>query len=140
MRLILCVIAISFCSISTAMAQRYPAVEDAGDLHKLCNEKYMGNKAVCTGFIAGVFEVAANNSIDGIRSCIPLQSATNVAAVQKLAMKWIAAHPDKQIEPASRAIAQALAEAFPCNHSHAPSSPLGKTNKNVEPTASAHAE
>lgn len=126
MRLILGAIAISLFLVGTAKAERYPAVEAAGDLYTLCTNKYAGDKAVCTGFIGGVFEVAANNSIDGIRSCIPLQSYTNVAAAQKLTVRWIAAHRDKWSEPASRAIAQALAEKFPCSPAHSSAKGLGK--------------
>lgn len=100
-----------------AVAERYTLVEEAGDLYKLCESNNDGNKAVCFAFVAGVFEVAVNNPIDGIRSCVPLRSNTNVLAAQKLTLKWMAAHPEKEMEPASRAIAEALAEAFPCGTS-----------------------
>ena len=74
MRWIVCAImgTIIFLQNGVALANRYPAVENAGDLYKLCKERDDGSKAVCFGFIAGVFEVAANNPIDGIASCVPL--------------------------------------------------------------------
>ena len=96
----------------TALASGNQVVEGAGQLYRLCNNSDEPSKSACFGFIGGVFEVAANNSIDGVRSCAP--SPTNVLKAQRLTLKWIAAHPDKELEPASRAIAEALGEAFPC--------------------------
>ncbi|HEY1580459.1 MAG TPA: Rap1a/Tai family immunity protein [Terracidiphilus sp.] len=98
-----------------AFAERYPAVELAGHLNDLCKRTDSGSKAVCFGFIGGVFEVAANNAIDGIQSCAP---PVNVSMIKNLTLKWIFIHPEKGVEPASRAIAEAMAEAFPCQKSH----------------------
>lgn len=91
---------------------RYPAVEVATGLYQLCNRSDDGSKAVCSGYISGVFEVAANNPVDGITSC--LRKFRNVSAIRTLTLKWIAAHPEKAQEPASTAIAEAMAEVFPC--------------------------
>jgi len=99
-----------------AAADRYPAVELAGQLYDLCRRSDDGSKSVCFGFIGGVFEVAANNPIDGITSCVPFP--TNALKAQRLTLKWISTHPKKEFEPASTAIAEALADAFPCGKSH----------------------
>ena|ERR1035438_3316364 len=116
MRLFACALmAVTLLYNGTAFGDDNPVVEGADQLYRLCNYSDQPSKSACFGFIGGVFEVAANNPIDGIRSCPP--SLTNVLKAQRLTLKWIAAHPNKKLEPASRAIAEALAEAFPCGKS-----------------------
>lgn len=103
---------ILFCS-QRALANRNPPVEYAGDLYRLCKESDDNSKAVCFGFIAGVFEVAGNNRVDGITSCIP--PFTKASKAQTLALQWISDHhSERGMEPASTVIAKALASAFPC--------------------------
>jgi Rap1a immunity proteins len=77
-----------------AHAKRIPETEVAGDLFRLCNASDDGSKAVCIGYIGGVMEVAANNSIDGISSCLP--HLEDISKIRELTMKWIAAHPTRK--------------------------------------------
>jgi len=111
-----CLLAVALSSNGVAFADRYPALELAGDLSDLCKKADDGSKAICFGFISGVFEVAANNSIDGHTSCVP--DFTHVSKIRALTLKWISAHPKKDIEPASAAVAEAMEDAFPCKDSH----------------------
>jgi hypothetical protein len=97
---------------STDVTGRYPAIEVATGLYQLCNRSDDGSKASCFGYISAAFEIAANNPVDGIASC--LRTFRNVSAIRTLTLTWIAAHPEKAQEPASTAIAEAMAEAFPC--------------------------
>jgi hypothetical protein len=100
-------------STSAATAKHIPAIEIAGHLYELCQEKDDGSKAVCTGFIGGAYEVASNNSVDGVVSCLP--HMINVATIQELTLKWIKAHPEEDLQPGSRSVAEAMADAYPCN-------------------------
>jgi len=91
---------------------RYPPVETAHGLFLDCNKSDDNSKSACVGYITGVFEVATNNPIDGITSC--LRKLRNSTSIVKTTLAWIAAHPEKEQEPASTAIAEAMAEAYPC--------------------------
>jgi len=120
----ICTIAAVFASliVVTAPSQavpedvtgRYPPVETAQGLFLDCNKIDDNSKSFCVGYITGVFEVATNNPIDGISSC--LRKLRNSNSIVKTTLAWIAAHPEKGQEPASTAIAEALADAYPCKH------------------------
>jgi hypothetical protein len=101
--------------ISSASAQvpRYHPIEYADDLLKLCNNTDNGSKAVCTGFIGGVFEVVTNNPIDGFKACIP--ELVTIGKAQELSVQWIGSHPERSLNAASTEIAAALANSYPCS-------------------------
>ena len=86
--------------------------EYAGGLNQLCTSQDVAAKAVCEGFIGGVLDVVANNSIYGFTACIPPMTPMSKAA--DVTKNWLTVHPESSTRPASSAIAQALAEAFPC--------------------------
>jgi Rap1a immunity proteins len=97
---------------------RYPSVETAAGLFLDCNKSDDNSKSACVGYIEGVFEVATNNPIDGIISCV--NKLRNSSTIVQLTLKWIAAHPENAQKPASTAIAEALAQAYPCTKPKSP--------------------
>jgi hypothetical protein len=97
------------------LAIAHPPVEIADSLYKLCNRSDDGSKAVCTGYIAGAFDALAENPINGITTCVP--AMTKLSTIKRLTLHWIASHQDCRVKPASEAVADAIAEAFPCGNS-----------------------
>jgi hypothetical protein len=104
-------ICLSFGNLNVAFGE--VTYEYAGDLNGLCASGDPATKAVCFGFVGGVLEIVANSPVYGLSACIsPLTPLSKAVDVTK---KWLTVHPEYSAKPASLAIAQALAEAFPCN-------------------------
>jgi hypothetical protein len=112
MKWYVCVIIAILATCGAAAAKDIPAIEEADFLYKLCQGPDDASKAVCTGFIGGAYEIASNNPVDGIVSCLP--HMMRVVTIQKLTLKWIEAHPEEKFQPASRSVAEAMANAYPC--------------------------
>ena len=109
-----CVIAsigLSFSNLHVAFGE--VVYEHAGDLNRLCTSEDVATKAVCEGFIGGVFEIVANESVYGFTACIP--PLTPMSKAVDVTKNWLIVHPELLTRSASSAIAQALAEAFPCH-------------------------
>jgi hypothetical protein len=111
-----------FCTITLAgglffygstIADAEIAYEYAGDLGKFCNaENGSGLYGMCFSFVGGVLEIISNNQVYGLPVCVP--RLTTVGKAADITKKWLTRHPEKNIEAASRAVVEALAEAFPC--------------------------
>jgi hypothetical protein len=84
----------------------------AGDLNRLCAAENDINKSWCEGFISGELEIISNTPVGGIAACVPPRTTLQKGVA--VAKKWLAEHPDQSAQPASVAVAHALAEAFPC--------------------------
>lgn len=67
---------------------------------------------MCWSFVAAVLEVVNNNSIYGRKVCIP--RLVNVQHAVAITTKWLHDNPTADIEAASLAVTEALAEAYPC--------------------------
>jgi hypothetical protein len=93
------------------------AIEAGSDLKGLCEaDLKSGEYAMCYAFNSAVLEVMENNSIYGVKACIPPLVDVNKAV--DLPSKWLLDHPDRSIEPASKVVAEAYAVAFPCKNSN----------------------
>jgi hypothetical protein len=88
----------------------------AFDLDRVCAADDDVQKAVCEGFISGVLEIISNEPVDGIAACVPPPPRTTLSKAISVVRKWLADHPSPKeaIQPASLAVAHALAETFPC--------------------------
>jgi hypothetical protein len=87
----------------------------ATDLQRTCAH----TEPSCSSFITGVLEVAVNNPVDGIKLCSPEPGRVIVGPeINSIVLQWINAHPEKGAEPASRAIVEALYDAYHCQKAH----------------------
>src|SRR5260370_5692504 len=83
------------------------AIAYGRDLIRLCHsDRKSGEYAMCWSFIGAVLEVAKNNSIYGLKLCVP--PLVNVQAAVDVTVKSLDEHPDRDIQAASFAITQAL--------------------------------
>ncbi len=107
------VVAAAQCFSLSAAARQEVYYSTAGDLAKRCAaaDQTIDN-ALCVWFVWGAAEVVANNPAYGFSVCFPDLSA--LAVTVDVTRKWLNAHPEQELRPASYAVAAALAEAYPC--------------------------
>ena len=118
MRLIFKLLSLLFW-IVPAHAQPAPTGSDtlaySRDLTRFCHsDRKSGEYAMCWSFIAAVLEVAKNNSIYGLKLCVP--PLLNLQGAVDVTIKWLDENPDRDLQAASLAITEALATAFPCHN------------------------
>jgi hypothetical protein len=106
------VVALVVAAVPLSVAHSETTYVHAGDLNRLCTADSDINKSWCEGFISSELEILSNTPVEGITACVPpLTTLQKGAAIAK---KWLADHPEESIQPASLAVARALADAFPC--------------------------
>ena len=103
------------CLPASARAQR--SFMTGNELQSLCNTKGAWGMVACTAYVMAIFEVMYSNPIYGWSACFP----SGVIAGQMIAgqmtdvvKRFLAQHPEQRHNTAGSLVAQALAEAFPC--------------------------
>jgi hypothetical protein len=87
------------------------------NLQRLCSaDRKSAEYAMCWSFISAVLEIAMDNTIYGSKPCI--SPMPNPDKAVELTKRWLQDHPETEIEPASHAATDALAQAFPCDRPH----------------------
>ena len=101
------------CSASAALADNQVTYENAADLGKLCAAKVgSGEYGMCFSYVGAVLELVANGRVTGRAICVP--PLTTIGKAVDVAATWFSDHQSRAMEPASLAIIDALADAFPC--------------------------
>ncbi len=84
------------------------------ELHAFCQSDDLTRKHACVGYITGIADVLAEgNVVDGWRACISL-GVTNTRLTD-VVKSWLVQNVENRHLSAPRLIAEALAEAFPCD-------------------------
>ena len=81
-------------------------------LHGLCSSEKLWENAFCSGYVLGISVAADGNILWGRRACIPDEVYTT--QVHDVTTLWLEQHPADRHHEAYLLVAQALAEAFPC--------------------------
>jgi hypothetical protein len=84
----------------------------ASNLSKLCTSEDLINKSWCEGFISSELEIISNGPVEGVTACVP--PLTTLQEGVKIAEAWLSNHPEASTRSASSVIANAFADAFPC--------------------------
>jgi hypothetical protein len=106
-------LALSVLPANAANSKPIIAIQSGSDLNRLCEaDRKSANYAMCYSFNAAVLEIVENNSIYGLKVCVP--PLVNVNKAVDLPARWLRNHPDHSIQPASQIAAEAYAAAFPC--------------------------
>ena len=99
------------CLPASARAQR--AFMTGNELQSLCNTNGAWGMVACTAYVMAIFEVMYSNPIYGWSACFP--SSAIAGQMTGVVKRFLARHPEQRHNPAGSLVAQALAEAFPCN-------------------------
>ncbi|MEX6501571.1 Rap1a/Tai family immunity protein [Pseudomonas zhanjiangensis] len=89
------------------------ASRTAGELAGQCQLTTNLAVIVCHIYLHAVQDVLVQDRVNGFRACLPADA--DIDRSVRLFVDWVAAHPPAQQAPASDVIAQALAEAYPCD-------------------------
>ena len=85
------------------------ALEDGASLYERCR----ADPAFCLGYVSGVADGRdERGQAGGWRSCVP-ESAT-IATIVDAVVGWMEAHAESRYFTGHGAVAQAMAESFPC--------------------------
>ena len=106
---------IAFAAFPTNAAdlQAPVALVYGANLAALCRaDKKSGEYAMCWSYVGAVLEIVNNNSIYGLKVCVP--PLINIQKEVNITTKWLDGHPSADIKPASLLTTEALAAAFPC--------------------------
>jgi Rap1a immunity proteins len=98
-----------------AHAEAAFSAEDGNSLYAKCIDPgiyfYQG---LCVGYIVGISDAMTSGvSVHGLSACIPI-SVTERQVVD-ITKQFLMSHPETQQLGATRLIAHALADAFPCH-------------------------
>jgi hypothetical protein len=99
------------CLPASARAQR--GFMTGNELQSLCNTNDAWGMVACTAYVMAIFEVMYSNPIYGWRACFP--SGVIAGQMTDVVKRFLARHPEQRHNTAGSLVAQALAEAFPCN-------------------------
>lgn len=70
----------------------------------------------CLGYLLAAEDVLSQDSIEGVRACMPRSITLN--EMHALVLSWLQAHPEAQAGTAMGLIARALAARYPCPPAH----------------------
>lgn len=90
------------------------AYEYSGHLRELCSSQIAEKSSLCPVYVGAVLEVVANGTAYGRRICLPPLELMPISRAVELTMRWLIAHPEQNVQPASLSIVLALAAEFPC--------------------------
>jgi Rap1a immunity proteins len=109
------------CAISIGSAAASPTRPETplwygNNLQRFCGaERKSGEYAMCWSYVGAILEVVNNNSIYGLKVCLP--PLFNADKAVDVTVKWLRDHPESGIEAASLVTTKALAQAYPCKTS-----------------------
>lgn len=89
------------------------ALTDRGHLEKWCTHGSSVAAGRCIGYLLAAEDALANDSVEGIRACLP--SGIGLADQHRIVLEWLAAHPDARSRTALGLVARAYAEHYPCD-------------------------
>ncbi len=83
------------------------------ELHAFCQSDKLSRKYACVGYITGIADVLAEGiAVDGRRACISM--GTTNARLTDVVKYWLEQHAEARHRNAPGLVAEALAEAYPC--------------------------
>jgi hypothetical protein len=86
---------------------------DGNELWRLCTSKGARDNGLCYGYVTAIAEVAReSDGLYGHHACLP-EHPTRHQAVE-IVKRFLDQHPELRHYGASSLVAEALAEAFPC--------------------------
>jgi hypothetical protein len=92
--------------------------EDGNEIYRYLTGSNRGEESYAIGFIIGVSDVGKTQDIADWRFCIPEIGSVRQSQIGNVVRNWLEKHPEMRHTAASHLIAQALAESFPCAHTH----------------------
>jgi hypothetical protein len=98
--------------VSRAWAGYAHEVLSGSELFRLCQSKSDIDYGFCAGYVTAIAQAMLASPVAGYRAC-------NHGAVRSQQWidtyaRWVQQHPDAHTAPADQAVAQSIAQAFPC--------------------------
>lgn len=88
------------------------ALTDRAKLEKWCAQGSSVAAGRCLGYLLAAEDVLANDSIEGVRACLPAN--ITLQEQSRIVSNWLRAHPQATAKTAIGLVAQAYATYHPC--------------------------
>lgn len=89
------------------------ALTDRDHLEKWCTHNSVAASGRCIGYLLAAEDALSQDSIEGIRACLP--RGIGLQEQHQIILAWLKKHPETQAGTALGLVAQAYAEHFPCS-------------------------